>query len=375
VDGTPLAISSATVETEKIYWSYTPATAWTNGRTVSVSLTGPRGPIWTGVVLESENFLPRPDAQDLTVAEDGSTTFGVRLAKDPAGSVNIRLHKSRPGPYHGGVDVATVSPQTLTFTSGTWNALQTVTVTGVPDADDEHEHMVILVKIESTTTDPIFRNFEAVNGVFLTVTDGAGALQVGAWPGGGREAGNGQSSNATVAVWLSRPASGTVRVNYRTVDGTARSNGTTTAGTRDYTPRSGTITFAAGETRKEVQVPILDDNVEDSGEKFRFVLSNPQGATLEPGYTDVPVEIRNDEALLDGLTVEGASSVNGPWSVLDVGGFASETTDYAVRVPYGTTHVRLAPTTADEDLVLRAGAGSALKPGTRMSRYQVSPSS
>ena len=39
VDGTALAISDATAMQNNIYWSYDPATDWTDGRTVSLSLT------------------------------------------------------------------------------------------------------------------------------------------------------------------------------------------------------------------------------------------------------------------------------------------------------------------------------------------------
>ena len=89
-------------------------------------------------------------------------------------------------------------------------------------------------------------------------------------------------------------------------------------------------------------------------------LSNPTGATIAPGYNRARVEIRNDEAHLDGLSVEGAVSIDGPFTALDIGAFAAETTDYAVTVPHGTTHARLTPTTADEDLTLSAGSGTEL---------------
>ena len=52
-----------------------------------------------------------------------------------------------------------------------------------------------------------------------------------------------------------------------------------TAG-EDYTAVSGTLTFEPGETRKEVQVPILDDDVPDDNGSFSFRLSNPTGAGL-----------------------------------------------------------------------------------------------
>ena len=67
----------------------------------------------------------------------------------------------------------------------------------------------------------------------------------------------------------------TVTVDYATANGTA------TAGT-DYVATSGTLMFYPGETEMTVPVTILDDDVEDSGETFELVLSNPwSGADLQ----------------------------------------------------------------------------------------------
>ena len=73
-------------------------------------------------------------------------------------------------------------------------------------------------------------------------------------------------------VKLSHAARDAVTVDYATADDTA------TAGA-DYTARSGTLSFAPGETRKTVSVPVIDDSVEDSGERFTLSLSNATGGT------------------------------------------------------------------------------------------------
>ena len=65
----------------------------------------------------------------------------------------------------------------------------------------------------------------------------------------------------------------TVTVDWTTVDGTA------TAGD-DYIADSGTLTFGPGETIKTVEVIILDDDEEDSGETFTLQLNNASGAAL-----------------------------------------------------------------------------------------------
>ena len=78
-------------------------------------------------------------------------------------------------------------------------------------------------------------------------------------------------------VTLDPAATGTVTVDYTTVDGTA------VAGT-DYTATSGTLTFAPGEREKKTAlVPIADDDEADSGETFRLVLSNPTGSDRNNG--------------------------------------------------------------------------------------------
>ena len=334
----------------RIAWGLAGLT-WTDGQKVQVRLTARE---WTGVEFSSAGFVPSDEwwVHDLLVPEGGSETFGIKLTKQPTANVTINLWKNTtPGLVHGDVNAATVSPATLTFTSTNWSQAQTVTVTGVADDDSDHEHLWIRAVISSTDTDYRFPDFH--ESVFVTVTDSGGAAQAGAWPAIGREAGNGQASNVPVTVWLSRSVAASVSVSYRT------ENGTATAGS-DYTAVNGTLTFAPGETRKTVNIPILDDNVEDSGDTFYLVLSNPAGASLEPSYTRAGVQILNDEAHLDGLSVEGAASAGGPWAKLDLGAFAAETTAYAVTVPHGTTHARLVPAAADEDLTLRAGSGTEL---------------
>ena len=168
------------------------------------------------------------------------------------------------------------------------------------------------------------------------------------------------TNTARVRVWLSRPASQDVSVDYATADGTARSDGTVAAGTLDYAPNSGKLTFAPGETRKEIAVVVFNDTVEDSGETFEVVLSNPTPAGVRLVDARATVTIRNSEADLDGLTVQGAPGAGGPYANLDIGAFAAGTTDYAVTVPNGTTHARMLAKTDDRLLGLKTGAGSEL---------------
>ena len=77
-------------------------------------------------------------------------------------------------------------------------------------------------------------------------------------------------------------------VDYATADGTA------VAG-EDYTHTTGTLTFGADQEEATVRVPLIDDNVEDDGETFKLLLSNPTGATIADG--EATGTIRNTEDL------------------------------------------------------------------------------
>ena len=74
-------------------------------------------------------------------------------------------------------------------------------------------------------------------------------------------------------VTLSRSSSGTVTVDYSTLNVTA-------IGGQDYENTNGTLTFQPGETSKIISIPIIDDAVNDDGETFEVFLFSPTGADI-----------------------------------------------------------------------------------------------
>ena len=111
------------------------------------------------------------------------------------------------------------------------------------------------------------------------------------WPESARESGNGNTTHMSFYVSiLDFNKDGIYTIDYATADGTA------TAGT-DYTHTSGTLTFEPGEPGHQlVYVPILDDSFADSGETFRFVLSNPTGGSqLNRWHRTVTGTIHDDD--------------------------------------------------------------------------------
>ena len=87
-----------------------------------------------------------------------------------------------------------------------------------------------------------------------------------------------EGADATLdfVVTLSRTRGQATTVQYATSDGTAIADA-------DYTPKSGTLTFAAGEREKTVSVEILDDLHDDGGETMTLTLTNPVGARIADG--------------------------------------------------------------------------------------------
>ena len=76
------------------------------------------------------------DTTALTVDEDGSAIFSVKLATQPTGNVTVSVTSSDTG-------AATVSPASRTFNTSNWNMDQTFTVSGVDDTDAQDETLTV----------------------------------------------------------------------------------------------------------------------------------------------------------------------------------------------------------------------------------------
>jgi uncharacterized repeat protein (TIGR02543 family) len=82
------------------------------------------------------------------------------------------------------------------------------------------------------------------------------------------------SGTVFLTVTRNNGSTGIVTVQYRMADGTAK------AGT-DYTAKTGTLTFATGETSKKISIPILNKGTVLKGDRcFTISLSNPTGGAM-----------------------------------------------------------------------------------------------
>jgi large repetitive protein len=84
------------------------------------------------------------------------------------------------------------------------------------------------------------------------------------------------SGTARFTIRLSNSSTSPVTLAYVTADGSA-------AAPADYTAITGTVTFAPGETARNVDIPITADNEHEHDETFTLVLGNPVHVTISDG--------------------------------------------------------------------------------------------
>jgi hypothetical protein len=93
----------------------------------------------------------------------------------------------------------------------------------------------------------------------------------------------------TVTVIRSGPSTSAVSVNYATANGSAKSS--------DYTPASGTLSFAAGETSKAFTVTPINDTTIEGNVTVNLSLSAPTGGAVLASPSSIPLTIVDDESL------------------------------------------------------------------------------
>jgi ELWxxDGT repeat protein len=142
--------------------------------------------------------------------------------------------------------------------------------------------------------------------------------------------GDSGSTTARFTVTLSAPSSQPVTVDYATSDGTALSGS-------DYDAASGTLTFASGQTAKNIDVRIRGDVNGENNETFFLTLRNASGAALKKASAFAIID--DDDQLADlGLSLDFSS-----FGLLEVAVNATN------NGPRAATNIRVAHTTTPAD--------------------------
>ena len=196
----------------------------------------------------------------LSVTEGASTTYTVKLAAKPTGTVTVAIGSSN-GDVTVDTDAGTAGNQnSLTFNasgSKLWNEAQTVTVNARGDANTASEAVTLthtasgggygaVRKTLSGTVTDDGKKTVAFSQREYSVIEGKGPV--------------------TVTLVLSEARSATTNVRVSATPLTATGSGV------DYTGQTWTATFPAGSTSANFEIPITADNrLEDAdGETFRL---------------------------------------------------------------------------------------------------------
>jgi hypothetical protein len=170
---------------------------------------------------------------------------------------------------------------TLTFPKSTTRQYADIVVNG--DRLDEPDELVVVALSNATN---------ATVGPFWGL--GSGTIQdddppPSIIPGSATiTEGDSGSTVLEIPVTLSAASGRRVSVDWATRDYQA-------AGGEDFTPASGTVTFAPGETAKTFDVTVLGDTTVEPDEVFLVTTSNPSNATLGGFYGLGSGEIVNDD--------------------------------------------------------------------------------
>lgn len=245
----------------------------------------------TNVDDETAGFTVTPTS-GLTTHETGTTaTFTIRLNSKPNGTVVVPLTSSN-------TKEGSVSPASVTFTTDSWNAPQTVTAMGVDDAvaDGNQPYAIVTGVATGTDTtgyvgmnpaDVTITNIDNDSPGFTTTTPTTGTTEAG--------------GKSTFTIKLNSQPTGTVTIPLASLD--------TTEGT--VSPASLTFDATNWSTPQSVTVTGVDDFVADGNQTYTVQLGAVTGSDGS-GYiglnpTDVVLANTDDDS--PGITVTPTSGL------------------------------------------------------------------
>ena len=257
------------------------------GESFAVTLSTPGGGASLGAqssavvaITDDENpagYFEVSAAKRDAIEGDGAVAITVLRRGGSAGTASLGYTTSN-GSAVAGSDY-TAMTGTLTFAAG--ETSKTVSVPLLNDATVEATETFYFSTYNPTGGAEIGALFWSS---ILVADDDAGTLEFSAPTFSVNE----NAGPAVVIVTRSGGSVGTVTVNYAT------SNGTALAGS-DYTAATGTLTFGAGETSKNLNVAITNDTANEASETFNVTLSAPGGGANLGAQTSASVSIQNDD--------------------------------------------------------------------------------
>ena len=302
--------------------------------TVTLALSGVQGGtlaggVATGTITDNDG-APTVRVADATAAEGERLVFAVTLRPASSGEVTVR-YAITPGTAQA-ADYAGPTSGTVTFSPGQTAKEVVLDVVDDEIAEDDETVMLALSDVRGAAL--------AGGAATGTITDNDGAPTVRV-----ADATAAEGERLVFPVTLRPASSREVTVRYAITPGTATENA-------DYAgPTSGAVTFAPGQTAKEVVLDVVDDEIAEEAETVTLALSGVRGATLADGVATGTII---DDDGTPAVTVADATAAEGDGSlVFPV--TLSPASSREVAVEYG-----FAPGTATENADYRGPISGAV---------------
>ena len=229
------------------------------------------------------------DSPSVTEGDSGSKnlTFTATLSAASGREVTVDYADAGTGTATSGTDYTAITGGTLTFAAGTTSQTFNVSVTG-DVLDEANETVKVRLK------DPVNAAVSTTAGTGTgTITDNDATPTLSISMPSVMEGDSG-SAALTYTVTLSAASGRQVTVRYADAG-----TGTATSGT-DYTAiTGGTLTFAAGTTRRTFDVLVTGDTVNESDETVVVNWSNATNATISSRSGVVANALRVDGTITD----------------------------------------------------------------------------
>jgi hypothetical protein len=270
--------------------------------TFTVTLSSPEGAdigtgTGTGTILNDDLPVLSIDSPSISEGNSGTKdlTFTVTLLPASADTVTVDYATAdgtatQPSDY-------TAKSDTLTFAPGETTKEIDVEIIGDTTIEPDETFTVTLSSPNGATIGTATGTGTILNDDFPVLSIDSPSISEG----------NSGTKNLTFTVTLSPASTESVTVEYATADGTATQPS-------DYIATSDTLSFAPGETTKEILIAIKGDVIYEPDETFTVTLSNPDGATIGTGTGTGTIE--NDEDT-PALSISGASVSEGNSGTVD----------------------------------------------------------
>jgi len=211
-----------------------------------------------------------------TTEGGGQATFTIVLNSQPTASVNIGLSSSD-------TTEGTVSPASVTFTTGNWSSAQTVTMTGVDDLVADGNVAYTIDTAAATSTDPNYSGMDA-SDVSVTNNDNEIAgITVNPTAGLVTTEGGGQ---ATFTIVLNTQPTASVSIGLSSSD----------TGEGTVSPASVTFTTANWSSPQTVTVTGVDDLIVDGNIGYTILTASAtSGDGSYNGLNAADVSVTNND--------------------------------------------------------------------------------